>query len=663
MKINEQTTDQSLNVTNIDLIPFKKSEGGDFNTDEKDNKFKNVDLDYSWKQYNAHKIKKFQDNINNGVSDSITIYGTPKRSSVGLFLNHRLFVSYNENKNIKMVLSKKNKPDIKKENIPVDIPNPHYITISKNNKLDIKLDNIQAGNPKSKDLIKNEKNKIDNPKKQSDNVDKEDPLLPYFVLHPELLPSSHSECVNLEEPKVELNNNTISDNSIDSVEKGESDSNDDSGANDKNKEIIVNNSIKANEIQESVDFNSEMEYEYDHPSKMMSREEVQELIRKRTAEKEREKELERERLRNHNKQDMNQNDNSGIINHMEKDKQNIIQNVDRIKKDDVLNNKSLNENIEQNNKNNIDKVEINAKDSKVSNININMNIEIDSSVINNNAISKNNNMTNNNVNILNNTSNLGNKKKELSFTECMRLMDNSKVNPHNQNNLLIQKDDLNLSSNNNIVNANNINNTNDIVDLELKDIDDGIVEMKEESKNSERKENYKRLSKRININKDGIIGEPISFLDLVKNNEMGNVNDVSYNKSMNEFAHRNLLTDNNFDNEETDIVNLNKFDQREMDVQDEELYDINIENELKEYRKSNDLEIYKDTLHIDHIMRKKYIEQFDLNDTFDFDQIEKHIVKDVVFYYKDKTIEKEDFKIKKLDYKLEKKKRKKSGDQ
>ena len=643
MKINEQTTDQSLNVTNIDLIPLNKSEGGDFQTDEKDNKFKNVDLDYSWKQYNAHKIKEFQDNINNGVSDSITIYGTPKRSSVGLFLNHRLFVSYNENKNIKMVLSKKNIPDIKKENIPVDIPNPHYITISKNNKLDIKLDHIQADNPKSKDLIKNEKNKIDNPKKQSDNIDKEDPLLPYFVLHPELLPSSHSECVNLEEPKVELNNNTISNNSIDSVEKGESDSNDDSGANDKNEEIVVKNNIKANEIQESVDFNSEMEYEYDHPSKMMSREEVQELIRKRTAEKEREKELERDRLRNHNKQDMNQNDNSGIINHMEKDKQNIIQNIDRIKKDDV------------------DKVE--AKDTKVSNININMNIEIDSSVINNNALSKNNNMANNNVNILNNISNLGNKKKELSFMECMRLMDNSKVNPHNQNNLLIQKGDLNLSSNNNIVNANNINNINDIVDLELKDIDDGIVEMKEESKNSERKENYKRFCKRININKDGIIGEPISFLDHVKNNEMGNVNDVSYNKSMNEFAQRNVLTDNNFDKEEKDIVNLNNFDQREMDVQDEELYDINIENELKEYRKSNDLEIYKDTLHIDHIMRKKYIEQFDPNDTFDFDQIEKHIVKDTVFYYKDKTIEKQDFKIKKLDYKLEKKKRKKSGDQ
>ena len=65
----------------------------------------------------------------------------------------------------------------------------------------------------------------------------------------------------------------------------------------KEKKEKINSNLNNDEIGVSVDFNSEMEYELDHPSKMMSREEVHEMIRKNQEKKreERRKKEEEER--------------------------------------------------------------------------------------------------------------------------------------------------------------------------------------------------------------------------------------------------------------------------------------------------------------------------------------------------------------------------------
>ena len=645
MQNNEKTPNRALQLNNVELVPFPRSEGVDLLTDGKDERFKNLNLDYSWKKYNEQKIKKFQNIINSGISDNITIYGTPKRSSYGLFLNNNLFVNYNPSKNIKIELSKKSKPANISQNTKVEE--------LKRNPVDIE---------KLKDQFK-------------------DGLIPYCVLHPEEFVSSQSECAIIEEPKVIINKNNDSESCSDRVipEKGESGLKPDSDSEDKKSDKIVINAVKNDEDKESVDFNSEMEYELENPSKMMSKEEVQELMRKRKIEKEKEREM--ELLKN-----VNNNANSGNMNIVQNVNNNISQKDHLIYSYNVVNkNVSKKENIDKDKNTDIIKEDLNTKDETDSNINMvietnkyklknppnerNDNINF----FNSNVIFNTNNVVNSNVNKNNpvnpnmiNIDHNNNPKRELSFMECMRLMDNSKGGQNNQNNIFIRKDEQNLSNN-------NITNINDIVDLEIKDIDDGIIEMKDETINKNNtKNNFKGWHKGLNINKNDQLENknnpnvrsnvPNSFLDIVKNYDKMNENAQLTNKSMIDIAHTNIFKDNNYFNKNNEGMGMGFIDVIDIDEQDEKEYDMDIENELKDFRNKIGMEIYKDTTHVDRLIRKKYIEEFDPNDTYDFEQIEKQIVQDTVFYYKNQNIEDQEFKIKKLDYHLEKKKKNKKVD-
>ena len=124
---------------------------------------------------------------------------------------------------------------------------------------------------------------------------------------------------------------------------------------------------------------------------------------------------------------------------------------------------------------------------------------------------------------------------------------------------------------------------------------------------------------------------------------------------MHQNASRDIFNDDN-----KDIVDLNNLDDIDKDGQDDSDYDLGIEKDFKELRKDNsELELYKDTTHIKYIMRNKYIDKFNPEETYDFNIISKNIVPETIFYYRDKTVEDQEFKVKKFDYNLPKKKKKK----
>ena len=126
--------------------------------------------------------------------------------------------------------------------------------------------------------------------KKISNTQKDDDLVPFFAKnYPSSSESKEEVCFINSPPPSDTPDNT---GEAEEVEGEESESDDDGNKkdkkNEKNNNNKKNNNLNNDEIGVSVDFNSEMEYEYDNPSKMMSREEVQELMRKRKIQKEKE---------------------------------------------------------------------------------------------------------------------------------------------------------------------------------------------------------------------------------------------------------------------------------------------------------------------------------------------------------------------------------------
>ena len=125
--------------------------------------------------------------------------------------------------------------------------------------------------------------------KKISNTQKDDDLVPFFAKnYPSSSESKEEVCFINSPPPSDTPDNT---GEAEEVEGEESESDEDGNKKDKKNEKNnnkKNNNLNNDEIGVSVDFNSEMEYEYDNPSKMMSREEVQELMRKRKIQKEKE---------------------------------------------------------------------------------------------------------------------------------------------------------------------------------------------------------------------------------------------------------------------------------------------------------------------------------------------------------------------------------------
>ena len=131
--------------------------------------------------------------------------------------------------------------------------------------------------------------------KKVSNTQKDDDLVPFFAKnYPSSSESKEEVCfINSPSPS-DTPDNTGEAEEVDIDESEEDDNennkekeNKDKNKNQKgfnnNKKLILNNE----DLGVSIDFNSEMENEYENPSKMMSREEVQEIRRKRKLELER----------------------------------------------------------------------------------------------------------------------------------------------------------------------------------------------------------------------------------------------------------------------------------------------------------------------------------------------------------------------------------------
>ena len=157
-----------------------------------------------------------------------------------------------------------------------------------------------------KRLNKNRSSKKQNPfpftiplqQKKAPNTQKEDDdLVPFFAKnYPQSSESEQDICfINSPVPSDTPDNSGEAEEV--EVEEEESDEFDEKVVK-KNKEKKQNNNINNDEIGASVEYNSELEYEYEHPSRMLSREEVQELMRKnqeRKREEQRKKEEEEKR--------------------------------------------------------------------------------------------------------------------------------------------------------------------------------------------------------------------------------------------------------------------------------------------------------------------------------------------------------------------------------
>ena len=134
--------------------------------------------------------------------------------------------------------------------------------------------------------------------KKVSNTQKEDDLVPFFAKnYPSSSESKEEVCfINSPSPSDTPDNTgeaeevEVDEESDDNENKKENEDkknkNEKINNNKNNKKLILNNE----DLGVSIDFNSEMENEYENPSKMMSREEVQELKRKRKLELQREEE-------------------------------------------------------------------------------------------------------------------------------------------------------------------------------------------------------------------------------------------------------------------------------------------------------------------------------------------------------------------------------------
>ena len=158
-----------------------------------------------------------------------------------------------------------------------------------------------------KRLNKNRSSKKQNPfpftiplqQKKAPNTQKEDDdLVPFFAKnYPQSSESEQDICfINSPVPSDTPDNSGEAEEV--EVEEEESDEFDEKVVKKNKEKKQNNNNINNDEIGASVEYNSELEYEYEHPSRMLSREEVQELMRKnqeRKREEQRKKEEEEKR--------------------------------------------------------------------------------------------------------------------------------------------------------------------------------------------------------------------------------------------------------------------------------------------------------------------------------------------------------------------------------
>ena len=147
--------------------------------------------------------------------------------------------------------------------------------------------------------------------KKVSNTQKDEELVPFFAKN--YPPSSESKeeiCLINSPPPSDTPDNSGEAEEVEEEEEEEDEldhKNQKKNKKAKNKENNKgNNNLNNDDIGVSVDFNSEMEYELEHPSKMMSREEVHEMLkkneeRKREERRKKEEEEKRKKIEEENK--------------------------------------------------------------------------------------------------------------------------------------------------------------------------------------------------------------------------------------------------------------------------------------------------------------------------------------------------------------------------
>lgn len=194
-----------------------------------------------------------------------------------------------------------------------------------------KQNNIMIANKEPRIELKINPNNIQI--KPQEKKEENDDLVPYFVLHP-------SQYMSSEEQEVVFPN--------DNNKPKESSEDEKEDISDKEQ-----NTNKKAVLNKSISLTSELEYEYEHPSKMLTKEQFQELIRKNQESKKLKKELA---------------ENSNMVNESKLDK--INNEIEKLKTRDNKNIKSETNKLNINNqskKNNVNKNIINENKSNVNN--------------------------------------------------------------------------------------------------------------------------------------------------------------------------------------------------------------------------------------------------------------------------------------------------------
>ena len=182
-------------------------------------------------------------------------------------------------------------------------------------------------------LYKNKENNIMPPNKESNiqsknepiKEEKKDDLVPFFELHP-------SQYMSSEEQEVVLPSSIKKENEVSDEEKDDLSDKED-------------NMNKKEDLNKSIGLTSELEYEYEHPSKMLTKEEFQELIRKNKESKRLQKEQEELIKNNELKKQNDKINNNNEINF----------NKDNKSEDTNKNKLSAQINLDNNTKSNIEK--------------------------------------------------------------------------------------------------------------------------------------------------------------------------------------------------------------------------------------------------------------------------------------------------------------------
>ena len=203
-------------------------------------------------------------------------------------------------------------------------------------------------------LYKNKENNIMPPNKES-NIDskkepkkeeKKDDLVPFFELHPSQYMSSEDQEVLL--PSSIKKEKDISDEEKDDLSEKE------------------DNLEKKQDLNKSIGLTSELEYEYEHPSKMLTKEEFQELIRKNKESK-----------------------------RIQKEQEELIKNNELNKQNDTITNNKENNDKSKDNKSEDNKAEDNkAEDNKAADDNVSK-LSNEKSISNKNKLSEQINLDNN----------------------------------------------------------------------------------------------------------------------------------------------------------------------------------------------------------------------------------------------------------------------------